>query len=436
MAIRRTAEPYRPVDRIEVHLWGHFVGAVAFDPALGVHVFAYDRNFARLGIEPAPLQMPVDDRERVFAFPTLPVDTYHGLPAALADALPDDFGNALIDRWLAERGVDRSAITPLDRLAYVGRRAMGALEFKPRRGPAARKPTAIELGELVAVARQAISGQWSDDDETRAALRTILEVGTSAGGARAKAVVAWHPTTLEMRSGQLDAPDGFEHWLLKFDGVGKDRELGSPQAYGRIEYAYHRMARQAGVSMSDCRLLEENGRAHFMTRRFDRDGPSGRHHVQTLCAMNHLDFRRKGTNGYAQLFLTIRQLGLPREDLVEAFRRMVLNVLARNCDDHTKNVAFLLRAGDRWRLAPAYDVTFAHNPVGEWTSQHLMAVNGRFRDFTRGDLLAEADRFGIGEGKAIVDEVAAAVADWPAHARAAGIDEREIARIGKLHLRL
>lgn len=436
MAIRRPAEPYQPVDRIEVHLWGHFVGAVALDPALGCYVFAYDRNFARLGIEPAPLQMPVDDRERVFAFPALPVGTFHRLPAALADALPDDFGNALIDRWLAERGVGRDAITPLDRLAYVGRRAMGALEFKPRRGPAARKPTAIELGELVAVARQAISGQWSDDDETRAALRTILEVGTSAGGARAKAVVAWNPATQQMLSGQLDAPDGFEHWLLKFDGVGKDRELGSPQDYGRIEYAYHRMARQAGITMSDCRLLEENGRAHFMTRRFDRDGPSGRHHVQTLCAMNHLDFRRKGTNSYAQLFLTILELGLPREDLVEAFRRMVLNVLARNCDDHTKNVAFVLRAGDRWRLAPAYDVTFAHNPTGEWTHQHLMAVNGRFRDLTRRDLLAEADRFGIGEGKAIVGEVSAAVAQWPTHARTAGVDEREITRIGNLHLHL
>ncbi len=432
MATRR-AERFQPVDRIEVWMWGQFVGACALDPGLGFYVFAYDRDFAQQGIEPAPLHMPVNGDERPFVFPTLPVDTFKRLPALLADALPDDFGNALIDRWLADRGVPRERITALDRLAYMGKRAMGALEFRPTRGPATRTPTAIELGDLVGAARQAVHGTWNDGDATRTALRSIIEVGTSAGGARAKAVVAWNPTTQEMRSGQLDAPPGFEHWLLKFDGVGADRELGASRDYGRIEFAYHRMARAAGITMTECRLLEENGRAHFMTRRFDRAGASTRHHVQTLCAMDHLDFRRRGANAYAQLFLAMQRLGLPREDLLEAFRRLVFAVMARNCDDHSKNTAFLLRREQPWRLAPAYDVTFAHNPNGEWTNQHLMSVNGRFRDHTAADLLADADRFGIGEGKAILRQVREAVGRWREFAQEAGVAATEIETIAGHH---
>jgi serine/threonine-protein kinase HipA len=429
----RRAERYVPVDRIQVWLWGEFVGACALDPALGFYVFAYDRAFARSGIEPSPLQMPVADDERAFVFPTLPIDTYRRLPALLADALPDDFGNALIDGWLADRGVPRDAITPLDRLAYMGRRSMGALEFRPQRGPASRKPTAIELSELVGAARQALRGNWRDADATAATLRSIIDVGTSAGGARAKAVVAWNAATQELRSGQLEAPPGFEHWLLKFDGVDQDRELGTSRDFGRIELAYHLMARAAGITMTDCRLLEENGRAHFMTRRFDRDGADTRHHTQTLCGINHLDFRRRGANTYAQLFLTMQQLGLPREDLLEGFRRMAFAVMARNCDDHTKNVSFVLKRGERWRLAPAYDVTFAHNPQGEWTNQHLMSVNGRFRDIGADDLLAEADRFGLGEGKALLAQVRAALARWPEFATTARVADSEVARIGALH---
>lgn len=436
MAQRNKPDAYRPVERVEVFLWGRYVGAVALDPVLGFYVFAYDKDFARSGIEPAPLRMPLRDDEHLYVFTDLPEATYSRLPALLADALPDDFGNALIDRWMAERGVPKAAITPLDRLAYMGGRAMGALEFKPQRGPRTQKPTAIELGELVSTARQALSGKWSEDDDAQAALRAIIEVGTSAGGARAKAVVAWNAETQELRSGQLDAPEGFQHWLLKFDGVGADRALGSSGGYGRIEYAYHRMAREAGIEMSECRLLEENGRAHFVTQRFDREGARGRHHVQTLCAMAHLDFKRRGTNSYAQCFQALLELGLPREDLVEAYRRMAFNALARNCDDHTKNVSFRLRQGESWRLAPAYDVTFAHNPDGAWTNQHLMSINGKFRDFTRADLLAEADRYGIGEAKSILDQVRTALGHWPAHAAQAGVAKAETKRIGGLHLRL
>ena len=312
---------------------------------------------------------------------------------------------------------------------HSSKRAMGALQFKPARGPGARTAIALELSGLVSTARKAVHGDFDGDDHARAALRDIIEVGTSAGGARAKAVIAWNPETEEIRSGQVEAPPGFEHWLLKFDGMGRDFELGASQDYGRIEYAYYRMAIAAGIKMNESRLLYENGRAHFMTKRFDRGEANVRHHIQSLCAIAHLDYRRKGANSYAQLFDTINRLGLPYEDKEEAFRRMVFNVMARNCDDHTKNVAFRLRQGSAWELAPAYDITFAHNPRGEWTSQHLMSVNGKFKDFTENDLLAEGDRFVIGTAPRVIGKVRTAILAWPSYGAEAGVTTREIERI-------
>ena len=434
MATSPKTRPYKHVRAVEVHLWGMHIGSVALDPSYGYYVFAYTPACAAKGVEPAPLHMPVANAEP-YLFTDLPEATYNRLPARLSDALPDDFGNALINRYLADQGIAAQDVTALDRLAYMGTRAMGALTFKPSRGPTRYKPTAIELSTLVEQARQAVTGDVSDDAHANAALRSIIDVGTSAGGARAKAVIALHPETGEIRSGQLDAPEGFEHWLLKFDGMGVDQELGTSQNYGRIEYAYHLMARAAGIHMTPCRLLKENGRAHFMTQRFDREGQSGRHHMQTLCAMAHVDYKKKGTNAYAQLFHTLGQLALPYEDLEEAFRRMVFNVMARNCDDHTKNFAFLLRqGGTRWELAPAYDVTFAHNPKGEWTHQHLMSVNGKFKGFDVADLLAEADRFGVGTAKRVIEEVRAAVLRWPEFAQQADLPEAQMADIQALLL--
>lgn len=434
MATSPKTRPYKHVRAVEVHLWGMHIGSVALDPSYGYYVFAYTPACAAKGVEPAPLHMPVANAEP-YLFTDLPEATYKRLPAMLSDALPDDFGNALINRYMADQGIAAQDVTPLDRLAYMGTRAMGALTFKPSRGPTRYKPTAIELSTLVEQARQAVTGDVSDDAHANAALRSIIDVGTSAGGARAKAVIALHPETGEIRSGQLDAPEGFEHWLLKFDGMGVDQELGTSQNYGRIEYAYHLMARAAGIHMTPCRLLKENGRAHFMTQRFDREGQSGRHHMQTLCAMAHVDYKKKGTNAYAQLFHTLGQLALPYEDLEEAFRRMVFNVMARNCDDHTKNFAFLLRqGGTRWELAPAYDVTFAHNPKGEWTHQHLMSVNGKFKGFDVADLLAEADRFGVGTAKRVIEEVRAAVLRWPEFAQQADLPEAQMADIQALLL--
>ncbi len=426
---------YQHVVRVEVFLWGRLMGAVLLDPAYGYYAFAYAPSFIASGVQPSPLSMPLNNGD-AYLFTDLPVETYKRLPAMLSDALPDDFGNALINQYMAEQGIDASAVTALDRLAYMSTRAMGAFTFKPSRGPATRKPTAIELSSLVQEARRALSGTLGDDAHANAALRSIIEVGTSAGGARAKAVIAWNPLTGEIRSGQLEAPVGFEHWLLKFDGMGRDNELGEAGGYGRIEYAYYLMAREAGIDMMPCRLLEENGRAHFMTRRFDREDGDVRHHMQTLCALAHVDFKKRGANSYAQLFITMEKLDLPYEQREEAFRRMVLNILARNCDDHSKNFSFRLRQGAPWELAPAYDVTFAHNPQGEWTHQHLMSANGKFKDFTEADLLAVADRFAIGSAPKVIRQVRNAVAAWPDFAQEAQVPAAQREHIGRLHLTL
>lgn len=410
---------------IEVRIWGKRVGAVAPDPRLGCYVFAYDPSWRRRGIELAPITMPLADTRSTFAFPDLAEPGYKRLPGLLADALPDDFGNALIDAWMTNKGIEKRAITTLDRLAYMGKRGMGALEFKPARGAHRESAEPLEMKSLVEAARMVINGDISGDMEAQAALANIIRVGTSAGGARAKAVVTWNSKTSQIRSGQFDAAPGFEHWLLKFDGVGKDSELGGSADYGRIEYAYYLMATSAGITMSPCRLLEESGRAHFMTRRFDREAnESGtiKHHVQTLCAMDHLDYKQRATHAYAQLFMVIARLKLGDEAISQAFRRMAFNVMAKNCDDHTKNFAFRLKQGELCELAPAYDVTHAYNPHGEWTYQHLMSVNGKFSRITRADLLVEAERFGVRRAQDLLNDVRAALDSWQKFAIEAGLN--------------
>jgi serine/threonine-protein kinase HipA len=410
---------------IEVRIWGKRVGAVAPDPRLGCYVFAYDPAWRRGGIELAPLTMPLADTRPSFAFQNLSEPGYKRLPGLLADALPDDFGNALIDAWMSNKGVEKRAVTTLDRLAYMGKRGMGAQEFKPARGAHKESAKPLEMKSLVEAARMVINGDLTGDVQAQAALANIIRVGTSAGGARAKAVVTWNPQTNQIRSGQFDAAPGFEHWLLKFDGVGKDMELGSSADYGRIEYAYHLMAKAAGINMADCRLMEENGRAHFMTRRFDRevkDEVTIKHHIQTLCAMDHLDYKQRATHAYAQLYMAISKLKLGDEAIGQAFRRMAFNVMAKNCDDHTKNFAFRLRKGEPWELAPAYDVTHAYNPQGEWTYQHLMSVNGKFNATTRADLLVEADRFGVRRPLDLLASVRAALDNWQKFATQAGLN--------------
>ena len=434
MATNKPKSSYKHVNVIDVHQWGKRIGAVAMDPTYGFYVFSYTPEFMASGIEPAPLQMPTA-KGPTFLFTDLPVDTYKRLPAMLSDALPDDFGNALINRYMADNGIPASEVTALDRLGYMSNRAMGALQFKPTRGPK-HKSTPIVMSDLVNEARKAVDGSIENEDHANAALRSIIDVGTSAGGARAKAVIAWNRETNEIKAGQLDAQEGFEHWLLKFDGMGRDNELGASADYGRIEYAYYLMAEAAGLDMMECRLLHENGRSHFMTKRFDRDSGGVRHHIQTLCAMSHLDYKKKGVNSYSQLFSTIQELALPYEQKEEAFRRMVFNVMGRNCDDHTKNLSFRLRQGHSWELTPAYDITFAHNPKGEWTSQHLMSVNGKFKDFREEDLLEVADRFAIGTAKSVIFAVRNAVKQWPDFAGQAGLSKTQLQAIQTQHLLL
>jgi serine/threonine-protein kinase HipA len=419
---------------IEVRAWGKLVGALAPDPRIGYYVFAYHPSWRRLGIELAPITMPASDSRETFVFPNLPEATFRRLPAMFADALPDDFGNALIDAWMAQHGTTRSKVTTLDRLAYMGKRGVGALEFKPALGSHRESAAPLQMKSLVEAARKAVEGDLSVDTHAKAALANIIRVGTSAGGARAKAVVAWNPVTNQIRSGQFDIASGFEPWIVKFDGIGRDFELGTGGDYGRTEYAYYEMARQAGIVMSPCRLLEEHDRAHFMTRRFDRDvvkGKTIKHHMQTLCAMNHLDYKQHGTHAYAQLFMTASQLGLGDDSMEQTFLRMAFNVMSRNCDDHTKNVSFLLKQGQSWELAPAYDVTHAHNPRGEWTYQHLMSVNGKFDGITRGDLLAEADRFGVPRKEQLLGDVRSALDNWTEHAKVAGLSQGKIDELGR-----
>ena len=424
----------------EVRVWGRTIGAVSWDRARDCALFEYDAAFVSSGIEVAPLTMPLG--AGVFRFPELDRSTFHGLPGLLADSLPDAFGTAMIDAWLARQGRTSASFTPIERLCYTGTRGMGALEFAPATGPRPTQGTPLAIDALVQLAseilahRDTLHGDFSDTARDRA-LRNILRVGTSAGGARAKAVIAWNPSTHEVRSGQITPGDGFEHWLLKFDGVSgnKDRELDDPQGYGAIEFAYANMARAAGITMSECRLLEENGRRHFMTRRFDRTADGHKLHMQTLGAIAHYDFRLAGAYGYEQLLQLIRRLGLGMATVEEQFRRMVFNVVARNQDDHVKNIAFLMDKSGRWSLAPAYDVIYSYNPTGEWTSVHQMTVNGARDGFRRDDLRAVAASAGMRPRRAesIIDEVQAAVTWWPEFAEGAGVDATQMADIGRHH---
>jgi serine/threonine-protein kinase HipA len=412
----------------EVRLWDFRIAAVSLTEATGTAVFQYDPEFVRSGIELSPIVMPLSSH--IYSFPSLPRISFHGLPGLLADSLPDKFGNALIDAWLATQGRTSESFDPVERLCYTGARGMGALEFAPATGPRPRRSTKIRVDALVALAseilthRNAIRGSFTQQHRSES-LKEILDVGTSAGGARAKAIIAWNPETHEVRSGQVIAPEGFGYWLLKFDGVSgnRDKEVEDSKGYTVIEYAYSLMARAAGIEMTECRLLEEGGRRHFMTRRFDRTNEGGKIHMQSLAALAHFDFNAAGAHSYEQCFNVIRRLKLPMRALEQQFRRMIFNVVARNQDDHVKNIAFLMDQQGKWSLAPAFDLTYAYNPHGRWTNHHQMTINGKQDEFTLEDFRACAANTGLkrGRAEAVLDEVRAAVARWPEYA-----DEAEV----------
>jgi serine/threonine-protein kinase HipA len=411
---------YVPVAAIEVRAWGRTVGAVAPSRQRGAYAFEYAPEWARGDVQLAPELMP--NSSRVFVFSGLNSATYYGLPPMIADSLPDAFGNAIVDAWLAREGIAKHQVTALDRLAYLGNRGMGALEFLPDHQPKLPAPTALDISELVLSARRAVEGSLASESESRDALRRIIDVGTSAGGARAKAIVNLGAETNEIRSGHFAPEPGFEPWLIKFDGIRADNTLGSGRSFGRVEYAYSLMARAAGVTMAPTRMLEENGRAHFLTKRFDRLPNGRRVHMQTLCAMAALDFNAIGVNDYSQYFQQIQRLGLSEEDLRQAFRRMVFNVAAVNHDDHTKNFAFLLDETGAWQLAPAYDVTHAYASSSIWLQHHLMSVNGKFDDITRADLMTVAERFNVVGAAQVITDVNDALSSWAEFAMTAGLD--------------
>ena len=419
------------VDVAQVNLFGRPLGAFRWDERYQVAEFEYDRSFIGKGVEPSPLMMPVREG-RIYSFAGLNRDTFRGLPGMLADSLPDTYGRALFDRWLALMG--RTSGNPIESLCFLGKRCMGALEFEPAINIGNDSIQQFEIDSLVDVARDAVKQKASFvtnlEEDKKAAIAAILRLGTSAGGQRAKAIIAYNKVTKEVRSGQVEAPEGFDYYLIKLDGVSAERGFRETENYGRLEYSFYKLARACGIEMTECSLLEENGRAHFLTKRFDRE--NGRKvHMQTLCAIAHYDFQLKRGYSYEQAFNVMRALRLPYSAAREMFHRIVFNVAVRNQDDHTKNISFLMGEDGKWRLSPAYDVGYAYNPDGGWTATHQMSVNGKFDGIDRDDLLAFARAEGIKDAAETIDKVADSVSLWPRIAMDCGVPKEMVETIVK-----
>lgn len=410
----------------KVYLWDTLVGVVFWDVRYNTASFEYDPSFLQSGLPIAPLTMPL--RAGVFQFPELNSDTFMGLPGVLADSLPDAFGRALLNQWL--RAQNRENANPVERLCYQGKRSMGALEFQPTLNDKLYESSAIDVGSLVDVASMALQNKemfGTSMAEPTQAMLDILRVGTSAGGQRAKAVIAYNDVTKEVRSGQVEAPNGFDYWLLKLDGV-TNQTLGDPQHFGQIEYVHYLLAKKAGIQMTECRLMREHDRAHFMTKRFDRLNGE-KVHMLTLCGIAHLDYKRLHLYSYENAFSVMRQLQLPMPQIEEFYRRMVFNVIARNQDDHTKNISFLMDKQGQWRLSPAYDMSWAYNPSGGWTNQHQMSVNGKWDNITKEDLLKVGIEVNVKKAALIIEQVQEAISTWVQEARNEGIPQHTIEQI-------
>lgn len=422
-----------------VKIWGETVGAVAWNVETGLASFEYDPKFINTKTDLAPLKMPIiNSMKRIFSFPELrDIKTFKGLPGLLADVLPDDYGNQLINSWLAQNGRPENSMNPVELLCFIGTRGMGALEFEPSQLNTTKRAFDIEVDNLIHISQKMLSKRdrfetnLSEDEQQ--AMLDILKIGTSAGGARPKAIIAFNEKTGQVKSGQTSAPKGFEHWLLKLDTVS-DVQFGESTGFGRIEMAYYLMAKACEIDMMECRLLEEKGRAHFMTKRFDREGGEQKHHIQTLCAMQHYDFSQITGFSYEQLFQTMRLLRLPYPEAEQMYRRMVFNVIARNCDDHTKNFAFRLKKDGNWELAPAYDICFAFRPGSDWVSQHNLSINGKRKDITKADLLQIAKSMNIKKAEAIIQKISDTVTNWQEYAAIAKVDTKLKETIGNAHL--
>ena len=430
----------KKIDTAIVKLWGDTVGAVSWLDDRGYGIFEYDRDFLKKGLDISPIHMSLDDARKgdgKFSFPSLNKHTFLGLPGMLTDALPDKFGNSIIDVWLSRNGRDSSNFSPVERLCYTGKRGMGALEFSPTVIEKYDDSVSVEVSELVKLAQEVLTEHKELDvrvggteHDNADAILDILRVGTSAGGARPKAVIAMNDQGNVM-SGQAEIPKDYEYWLLKFDGV-TDLELGEPRGYGRIEYAYYLMAKAAGINMTPCKLLEENSRAHFMTKRFDRVNGK-KLHMQSLCGMAHFDFNVAGAYGYEQTFEVMRKLRMSKADATEQYRRMLFNIIARNQDDHTKNISFLMGSNSKWKLSPAYDLTYSHNPSGIWTHQHQMSVAGKRDHFTKEALISTGKAISLSRPEGILNDVISAVDKWSEYAKDAGVKKKVILDISKQH---
>ena len=414
------------VDVAKVRMFGQNIGTFVWDDSYRVARFEYDNDFVGKGIEPSPIMMPVQ-QGRIYSFGSLHWDTFNGLPGMLADSLPDTYGRALFDQWLNLTG--RTTSNPVESLCFLGQRCMGALEFEPATGPSSDANMKFEIDSLIDVAREALSKKKDFgvnlDADRKAAIAEILRLGTSAGGQRAKAIIAYNKETGEVRSGQISAPKGFDYYLIKLDGVTAEAGFKETENFGRLEYSFSELVKNCGIDMTECSLIEENGRAHFLTKRFDRE--NGRKlHMQTLCGMAHYDFRLKNGYSYEQAFNVMRRLRLSYSQAQEMFRRIVFNVVVRNQDDHTKNISFLMDPSGQWRLSPAYDMGFAYNPKGAWTATHQMSINGKFDNITREDLLSLANANNIKNASEIIDRVCESAAGWPELAKNCGVPQKMI----------
>ena len=410
---------------INVSIWGKTTGYASWDEKRQCAIFQFDRSYIENGDDIAPEMMPLSDD--VYSFESLNRETFNGLPGLLSDSIPDAFGNALIDRWLEQRNISPARFTPLDRLCYIGKRGMGALEYEPSTEHS--DITDIDVNLLASLAQDVLNDRATLRTELdREGMEKLIAVGTSAGGARAKAIIAVNESTMEVRSGQLTLPKEFSHWLIKFDTEPADKKKG----YCSVEYAYHRMAVDCGIEMTECRLLELGEKKHFMTRRLDRIG-SEKIHMQTLCALSHLDFKEPGRYSYEHVFGIMRRLDMPYGDQEQLFKRMVFNVIMKNCDDHTKNTSFMLRKGGEWRLAPAYDVTYAYDPSNFWIRRHQMSINGKLEGITRKDLTDAAYAAGIKNADDVIDATLSVASEWKEYAKDSGIKESVAESIGKMH---
>jgi serine/threonine-protein kinase HipA len=415
------------VDVAEVKIWGELVGAVRWDQEQQLGYFQYDPKFLQKGWDISPIKMSIEERSRIYSFPELRIgrkdseNTFKGLPGLLSDALPDKYGNRLINIWLAQQGRSENSMNPVEKLCFIGSRGMGALEFEPAQLKSNKNTFSLELTSLVEVAKKMLNQRESfltniGKDEEKAMME-ILKIGTSAGGARPKAVIAFNPKTKEVRSGQGNVPKGFEHWLIKLDGISSE-QFGETSGWGRVEYAYYLMAKDCGISISECQLLEENGRAHFMTKRFDRE-ENIKHHIQSLCGIQHYDFNDMDGYSYEQVFQTMRMLKLTYPEAEEMFRRMVFNVLATNYDDHTKNFSFILKKNEDWRLAPAYDLCFSFDETNHWVNKQTLSVNGKRLKITKDDLMTIAKDNNIKKGEKIINQINIVIKSWNQYAQKA-----------------